>query len=181
MSMKGSLNSKNELSSKDSKARKGTSSDRAHYESVISKLFRFLEPQKRSKSPLYAGAFQLIHFFLSPVRRLPSTVYRLPFAVLFLFSCNSGPDDNKIAVQAFVEKQVEEQLATYKRIFMQQCRDKVLLEAGQIADSILITEARLKRDSMGKPPKPLKPEKPEIKQLKDSLTLDPLFRDTTNQ
>lgn len=174
MSMKGSLESKNELSSKDSKAWKGTSCDCAHCESVIYKLFRFLGPQKRSKSPLYAGAFQLVHFFLSPV-------HRLPFAVLFLFSCNSGPDDNKIAVQAFVEKQVEEQLATYKRIFMQQCRDKVLLEAGQIADSILITEARLKRDSMGKPPKPLKPERPEIKQLKDSLTLDPLFRDTTDQ
>ena len=97
---------------------------------------------------------------------------------LFFFSCNNGPDENQVAVESFVEQQVEQQLATYKKIFLQQCRDKVLLEAGRIADSILINEARLKRDSMGKPPKPLKPEKPEIKQLKDSLSLDPLFRDT---
>ena len=111
----------------------------------------------------------------------PITVYRLPFTglLLLLFACNNGPDENQLAVESFVEQQVEQQLATYKKIFMQQCRDKVLTEAGRLADSILINEARLKRDSMGKPPKPLKPEKPEIKQLKDSISLDPLFRDTT--
>lgn len=115
------------------------------------------------------------------------SIYSLPYyqAALVIVlclaaSCEGGPDRNKVAVQKFVELQVEEQLATYRKIMMQQCRDKVLEEAGRIADSILITEARLKRDSMGKPPKPLKPEKPEIKLLKDSLSLDPLFRDTTD-
>jgi hypothetical protein len=110
-----------------------------------------------------------------------STVHRLPFAVLllFVFSCSDGPDENQVAVESFVEQQVEQQLATYKRILLKQCRDNILTEAGRLADSILITEARLRRDSMGKPPRPVKPDKPELKTLKDSLGLDPLFRDTT--
>lgn len=96
------------------------------------------------------------------------------------FACNSGPDENRVAVDAFLEQQVEERLETYRRILYQQCRDKVLEEAGKIADSILILEARLKRDSLNKPARPLKPERPELKKLKDSLKLDPLFRDTSS-
>lgn len=92
--------------------------------------------------------------------------------------CGDGPDENQIAVETFLEQQVEERLATYKRILNQQCLDKVLEEAGEIADSILIAEARMERDTMNKPLKPTKPERPELKKLKDSLTLDPLFRDT---
>ena len=113
--------------------------------------------------------------------RVPSTVYRLPsiLLLLFLFGCQSGPDENRVAVDAFVKQEVEKRLATYKKILEQQCRDNVLEEAGRLADSILISEARLKRDSLLKPPKPEKPEKPEIKALKDSISLDPLFRDTT--
>ena len=108
--------------------------------------------------------------------------YRAPlFLLLLLAACQSGPDQNRVAVETFVEQEVENRLALYRRILNQQCRDNILEEAGRIADSILITEARLKRDSLGKPPKPEKPERPELKQLKDSLTLDPLFRDTTGK
>lgn len=96
-----------------------------------------------------------------------------------LSACRSdGRDENQVAVERFLEQQVAERIATYKRILEQQCRDKVLEEAGKIADSILIAEARLQRDSMNKPAKPTKPERPELKTLKDSLKLDPLFRDT---
>lgn len=99
------------------------------------------------------------------------------FLLLFA-ACQSGPDENQVAVETFLEKEVTDRLALYQRILNQQCRDNVLEEAGKIADSILISEARLKRDSMGKPPKPTKPDRPELKTLKDSLSLDPLFRDT---
>lgn len=103
----------------------------------------------------------------------------LIFPILLLVTaCGDGPDENQVAVEAFLKQQVEERLATYKQILAQQCRDNVLEEAGKIADSILIAEARLARDSMGKPPKPHKPDRPELKKLKDSLLLDPLFRDT---
>ncbi|PHN07433.1 hypothetical protein [Flavilitoribacter nigricans] len=98
--------------------------------------------------------------------------------VTALVACGDGPDENQVAVEAFLKQQVEERILTYRQILTQQCRDNVLEEAGKIADSILIAEARLQRDSMNKPPKPLKPDRPELKKLKDSLKLDPLFRDT---
>ena len=102
----------------------------------------------------------------------------LPLLLLSITACGNVQDENRIAVETFLEQQVEERLATYKRILDKQCRDNILEEAGKIADSILIAEARLRRDSMNKPPKPTKPGRPELKKLKDSLTLDPLFRDT---
>lgn len=101
-------------------------------------------------------------------------------ALLMLLSpsCQEGPDENLLAVEAFVEEKVEERLATYRAILDQQCWEAILQEAGTIADSILLTEARLRRDSVNKPPRPDKPEKPELKKLNDSLSLDPLFRDS---
>jgi hypothetical protein len=108
------------------------------------------------------------------------TLYRPPSSACCSFLVvKSGPDENRVAVDNFVKQEVENRLASYKRILEQQCRDNILEEAGKLADSILISEARLKRDSLLKPPKPVKPEKPEIKQLKDSVNLYPLFRDTT--
>ena len=104
--------------------------------------------------------------------------FPLFFFFLFWGGCKDGPDGNRLAVDAFVEEQVEERLDVYQKILAQQCWDKILEEAGKIADSILINEARLKRDSIDKPPKPEKPERPEMKHLKDSLVLDPLFRDS---
>lgn len=99
--------------------------------------------------------------------------------LLGLSACGDRPDENKVAVEIFLERQVEDRLETYRQILAQQCRDNILEEAGKIADSILIAEARLERDTANKPPKPTKPGRPELKKLQDSLALDPLFRDTT--
>lgn len=104
--------------------------------------------------------------------------YGWPALLTCLLGCQDGPDDNLIAVEAFVQEQVEERLANYRRILSQQCWEAVIQEAGVIADSILINEARRRRDSLGKPPRPIKPEKPELKKLQDSLTLDPILPDT---
>ncbi|MDV7396231.1 hypothetical protein RZS08_32860, partial [Arthrospira platensis SPKY1] len=59
---------------------------------------------------------------------------------------------------------------------LQRCYEQALEEASLLADSILIEEARLERDTIGKPPIPPKPEKPEIKSLLDSLPIGPLVR-----
>lgn len=111
--------------------------------------------------------------------------YTVPGLVMLLLllspACQDGPDENLLAVEAFVEEKVQERLATYRTILDQQCREAILQEAGAIADSILLAEARLRRDSVNKPPRPAKPEKPELKKLEDSLSLDPLFRDSLSK
>lgn len=94
--------------------------------------------------------------------------------VLALPGC--GEDDrNQKAVQAVIEEEVAKRVQAYRQTRMQRCYEQVLEEASKLADSILILEARLERDTLHKPPKPEKPEKPEIKTVLDSLPVKPLL------
>ncbi len=100
------------------------------------------------------------------------------FLLLTLWSCEPPEAESEIR-QSVIEQEVEDRLKLHRETKFRVCRDKVLAEANRIADSILIQQARLERDTMSKPPKPFKPEKPEIKTLIDSVPIKPFFRDST--
>ncbi len=105
---------------------------------------------------------------------------RIIFSMYFflLLSGCSEDDRNQRAVQAVIQEEVEKRVRNYKQVRMQRCNEQALEEASRLADSILLLEARLERDTMGKPPKPEKPEKPEIKTVLDSLPVKPLLDKT---
>jgi hypothetical protein len=94
-----------------------------------------------------------------------------------LFSC-SGADVNEMRQQVIFEK-VEERVNKYKEEKQNSCQRKVLQKAGAIADSILLVEARLNRDTSRKPVIPEKPEIPEIIPIKDSIPVQPFYRDSS--
>ena len=96
---------------------------------------------------------------------------------LFLVSCSSG-NDTDLREQVIQEK-LEERVEKYKSEKRNACNKKVLKAAGAIADSILLVEARLKRDTSGKPLIPEKPELPEIVPIIDTLPVKPFFRDSS--
>jgi len=97
--------------------------------------------------------------------------------LLLAFALGCGEDDrNQKAVQKMIEEKVEERLRTYRETRMNRCRREAAQEASTIADSILLEQARLTRDTLSKPPKPTKPERPELKTLKDSLKVAPILR-----
>lgn len=100
----------------------------------------------------------------------------IPFCLLgtvLFFSC--GEDDrNKIAVEKVINEEIERRVNDYRRMRINHCKEKAITEANEMADSILIEEARLARDTITKPPKPEKPEKPELKSLQDSTPVKPL-------
>ncbi len=98
--------------------------------------------------------------------------------MLTLLSCEPPETETEIR-QSVIEEQVKERLALHRATKLRVCQEKVLAEASRLADSILIHQARLKRDTLSKPPKPFKPEKPEIKTLIDSVPVKPFFRDST--
>ena len=101
-------------------------------------------------------------------------------ALLWLAGC--GEDNrNKLAVQAVIEEEVALRVKNYRQTRMLRCYEKALEEASHLADSILILEARLERDTLGKPPKPEKPERPEIKTLLDSTPIRPLLEKGTRK
>lgn len=93
---------------------------------------------------------------------------------ILLFSSCGEDNRNKIAVEKVVNEEIERRVNDYIQMRIKRCQDKAIAEANEIADSILIAEARLARDTITKPPKPLKPEKPEIKSLLDSTPVQPL-------
>lgn len=94
-----------------------------------------------------------------------------------LSSCSSD-NDNSLRDQ-MIQQTVEDRIQRYTIEKNNSCREKALKEAGAIVDSILLAEARLKRDTAGRPPIPEKPEIPEIVPVEDSLPVKPFFRDSS--
>lgn len=94
-----------------------------------------------------------------------------------LFAC-SADSESEMREQVIQEK-LEERIAKYKSDKRKSCQKKVLQKAGAIADSILLREARLKRDTSDRPGIPDKPEVPEFVPVKDTVPVEPFFRDST--
>ena len=92
---------------------------------------------------------------------------------LFLVSCKD--DRNERAVEALIQEKLEERLTDYEEILMRKCREEILAQAGKIVDSILISEARLAKDTLDRPAKPERPEKPDIKTVLDSTPIAPII------
>lgn len=76
---------------------------------------------------------------------------------------------NRIAVEKVIQEEVGKRVANYRENRMRRCYEDAVREASALADSILLLEARLTRDTASKPPRPSKPERPALKKLKDSL------------
>ncbi|MCB0571041.1 MAG: hypothetical protein KDC66_14805 [Phaeodactylibacter sp.] len=94
--------------------------------------------------------------------------------LLILASC-AEEDRNMLAVQAMIDDEVAKRVESYRQSRLKLCREQALTEASKLADSILLEEARMSRDTLDKPPKPEKPEKPELKTLLDSTPVKPFI------
>lgn len=99
------------------------------------------------------------------------------FFLNFFTACESA---THVDIDAVIAEKVQERLTEFESIVNRRCRDRALEEAGLMADSIIIEEARRKKDTLDRPMRPLRPDQPALLQLKDSLELAPLF-DTSTQ
>ena len=92
----------------------------------------------------------------------------LALTAFLAFSC--GEDNrNRIAVEKMIQEEVTQRVATYRENRTQRCYQDAVKEASSLADSILLLQARLNRDTASKPPRPTRPERPAAKKLRDSL------------
>jgi hypothetical protein len=103
------------------------------------------------------------------------TINLLLVLATVLTACQSSTHVDTAAV---IEEKVQERLAEFKRVIDLRCREKMLEEAGLIADSLVLMQARLKKDTLQRPVRPVRPGEPELKTLNDSLPLKPLFEPT---
>lgn len=94
----------------------------------------------------------------------------LLFALAAFLVSSCGEDNrNRIAVEKMIQEEVTQRVATYRENRTQRCYQDAVKEASSLADSILLLQARLNRDTASKPPRPTRPEQPAAKKLRDSL------------
>ena len=100
----------------------------------------------------------------------------LPVLLMLLtFTACETKEDLQAQVDALIEQRVEERRTAFKKTLLSNCDERILQEATRIVDSILIAEARLKKDTIDRPDRPDRPQLPEVKKLKDTLPVAPLF------
>ena len=84
-------------------------------------------------------------------------------------------DESQQAVEEMIQEKVEERIQKFTATLDRKCMESVIEDAIAIVDSLLIEEARMKKDSSLKPPKPEKPERPEIKTIIDTVPIEPFL------
>lgn len=93
----------------------------------------------------------------------------------FLLSCESEAE-KKAQQEQRLQAEAARRVADYISAIQKNCDQRVLDAAIQIADSLMLVEARLSADTILRPIKPIRPEKPETKILKDTTPIQPFMK-----
>lgn len=93
-----------------------------------------------------------------------------------LVGCTKKPP-SKTKEQVIQEK-LDERFERWKEDLNQRCLDQAMDKAIAIVDSTIIANARLNRDTAGKPNVPLRPVKPDFVMPDDSTPVKPLLRNS---
>lgn len=111
------------------------------------------------------------------MKKLNYFIYFILIEIFLIGSCTKSVDQDAL-VQETIQAELQKKINYYKNIRNERCLAELYRQAGEIADSILLVEARMKRDSIQKPKILPKPEKPEMKKLVDSLEVKPFLKGT---
>ena len=87
-----------------------------------------------------------------------------------------GCTNNEAAKEALVQREIAVAVNAYREQRLKECRENIYDKANKIADSILITRARLLSPNGSIAPKPVKPVKPTLKDELDSVEVKPLLQ-----
>jgi hypothetical protein len=88
----------------------------------------------------------------------------------------TGCGNDEAAKEALVQKEIAVAVKAYREQRLKDCRENIYEKANLIADSILITRAKMLSPNGSIAPKPVKPVKPTLKEDLDSVEVKPLFR-----
>lgn len=95
--------------------------------------------------------------------------------MMAFFACSSEAEEKAQEAQR-LQAEADRRVAEYAVLIEKNCKEKVLAEAIRVADSLIVLEARMSTDTIGKPFKPLRPEKPETQILKDTVPVKPFLK-----
>ena len=101
-------------------------------------------------------------------------IFLIAFMVVVFVSCNKQ-EIQKEQIQALIEEEVIRRFEKYRAVRLRRCQDDIYEYASEIADSLLLIQARQARDTSGKPPVPIKPDKPVITEVTDTTPIAPFL------
>lgn len=105
----------------------------------------------------------------------------LGILIVWLFAACESEEEQRALNEMLIQQELDRRITSYKQIFFENCERRAIEEATRIADSIMIEQARLFKDTLTKPLKPERPEKPELRTLEDSIAVKPFLRDSTKK
>ncbi len=102
----------------------------------------------------------------------------------FIFSTAACvPEKSAKSKREVIDERVAYKMAIWRSNFNKRCRKRVMEEATYLVDSILIANARSKKDTTAKPLKPPKPNFPGLEVPLDTTPIGPVIhseKDTIN-
>ncbi len=93
------------------------------------------------------------------------------------FQADKELEELKPEVAALIEEAVQEKLNGFVRTRRKACRQRVLLRANEVVDSLLLAQAKLSNyDTIGKPLKLPKPLRPDVESVQPASAIRPLWQ-----
>ena len=103
-------------------------------------------------------------------------LFLLIVTIAFLVSAQDTP--RQITIQQLMDQTIAERIQKYRNTREKKCTDRILKEAGQRADSIIIARAKalnVLQDTIERPLAPDRPLRPELLNPIDSSAATPLL------
>ena len=94
--------------------------------------------------------------------------------MLVFVGCNKQ-EIQKEKIEALINEEVNNRFDKYRAVRLRRCQEDIYEYASEIADSLLLVQARQARDTSGKPPVPIKPDRPEITEVTDTTPIAPFL------
>jgi hypothetical protein len=100
------------------------------------------------------------------------------FYLLWICIIGLGACAKEVTQEELIVAAVEIKLKQWHDAQLKTCKDKVIVEAEDYVDSLLVAMSlESKLDTIPKPAKPDKPQKPAFKSKPDSVIVDPIFKE----
>ncbi|HHM21862.1 MAG TPA: hypothetical protein ENJ20_07540 [Bacteroidetes bacterium] len=103
---------------------------------------------------------------------LPTTTLLCLLLTMAFPACKKPPSKTKAQV---IQERLNQRLERWRKGMQRNCKNKIMETASAIADSTLLSNARLQRDTSGIPSIPPRPKLPDFTPPKDTTPVKPIF------
>jgi len=104
--------------------------------------------------------------------------------ICLIFSTGFQKEKSREAqIQALIDAKVAERIDAYRKEFLEKCRERILVRASELADTVILMSARKINiiDKTVRPTPPPRPLRPDVRIPADTTPVTPFFSIDTTQ